>query len=265
MADHKRILTFKDGFNFRELGGYQTANNETIAYHKLVRSAHLAYFERAEQQALYDYGIRTVIDFRSSSEVALYPDQLDARIKYLRIPVFDNDITESNDEEINKTRQHFSQDPQAGFKRMMHVYHQFVIDEQAQGAFHRFMQTLCAVSAKGGVIFHCSAGKDRTGLAAVYLLSILGVPEQTIYQDYILTNRASVKRIKERLRFGAKAGLGENYLRSIYDLSTANKHYYDQALSLINANYGGMQAYLRDVLQISTPMIEQLKYLYLQK
>ena len=62
-----------------------------------------------------------------------------------------------------------------------------------------------------------------------------------------------------------EADLGENYLHSIYDLSTANKCYYNQAISLINSKYGGMQNYLHDVLQISNSMVEQLKYLYLEK
>lgn len=263
MTGHNRILSFENGFNFRDLGGYKTTAGTTLQWGKLVRSAHLSYFDRAEQRKLYGYGIRTVIDFRSTSEVALYPDQLDPRMKYVRIPVFDNDITDSN-VDLEEARKVYSKDQQAGFKRMMDVYHQFVTDEKAQEAFHRFFKTLCLHSAEGGVLFHCSAGKDRTGLAAIYLLNALQVPRQTIYEDYILTNKASVKRVKERLRFAVKTGLGENYWHSIYDLSTANKCYYNQAISLINSNYGGMQEYLHDVLQVSDTMIEQLKYMYLQ-
>ncbi|WP_076459877.1 tyrosine-protein phosphatase [Limosilactobacillus caccae] len=263
MTDHQRVLSFENGFNFRELGGYKTINGESLKWGKLVRSAHLSYFTRAEQRKLYGYGVRTVVDFRSTSEVAAYPDQLDPRMKYMRIPVFDNDITDSN-VGIEEARRVYSKDPQAGFKRMMDVYHQFVTDEQAQAAFHRFFQVLCLHAGEGATLFHCSAGKDRTGLAAIYLLSALQVPSQTIYEDYLLTNKASVKRIEQRLRFAVKTGLGENYWHSIYDLSTTNQCYYNQAISLINSNYGGMQEYLRNVLQISDTMIDQLRYLYLE-
>lgn len=264
MTTHQRILTFNNGFNFRDLGGYKTLNGQVLKWNTLVRSARLSYFDRFEQRELYRYGIRAVIDFRSTSEVALYPDQLTSLIKYIRIPVFDNDITESN-VDIIEARKVFSKDPRAGFNRMLSVYRQFVTNEQAQEAFHQFIKKLCLHSTQGGILFHCSAGKDRTGLAAIYLLSLLGVPESTIYEDYILTNKTSVKRIKERLRFAVEADLGENYLHSIYDLSTANKCYYNQAISLINSKYGGMQNYLHDVLQISNSMVEQLKYLYLEK
>ncbi|WP_143456740.1 tyrosine-protein phosphatase, partial [Limosilactobacillus reuteri] len=96
MTTHQRILTFNNGFNFRDLGGYKTLNGQVLKCNTLVRSAHLSYFDRFEQRELYRYGIRAVIDFRSTSEVALYPDQLTSLIKYIRIPVFDNDITESN-------------------------------------------------------------------------------------------------------------------------------------------------------------------------
>ena len=257
MANHQRILAFENGFNFRDLGGYRTIDGESLKWNNLVRSAHLSYFTHTEQRKLYGYGIRTIIDFRSTSEVAFYPDQLTSLMNYIRIPVFENDLTESNIS-IAEARKSFSKDPQAGFNRMMEVYCQFVTDEKAQEAFHTFIKKLCLHSAQGGVLFHCSAGKDRTGLGAIYLLSLLQVPVDIIY-------KASTKRIKERLRYAIKNNLGDNYLHSIYDLSTANRCYYDQAISLINNKYGGMTSYLRDVLQISDSMVEQLRYLYLTK
>lgn len=262
MVQHQRILTFTNGFNFRDLGGYQTTDGQQIGWHRLIRSAHLSDFTPDEQRKLYGYGIRTIIDLRSSSEVATYPDQLTSLMQYIRIPVFDNDLTESNIS-ISEARKNFSADPKAGFNRMMAVYRQFVTDEQAQTAFHRFIQTLCLHSAYGGILFHCSAGKDRSGLATIYLLNLLQVPESVIFTDYMLTNKASVKRVKERLRYAVSNHLGDNYLRSIYDLSTANQYYYKQALTIIDQQYGGMQHYLHDVLQISDSMVEQLKYLYL--
>lgn len=264
MANHQRILTFENGFNFRDLGGYRTIDGKSLKWNNLVRSAHLSYFTHAEQRKLYGYGIRTIIDFRSTSEVALYPDRLTSLMNYIRIPVFENDLTESNIS-ITEARKNFSKDPQAGFNRMMEVYCQFVTDEKAQEAFHNFIKKLCLHSAQGGVLFHCSAGKDRTGLGAIYLLNLLQVPANIIYQDYILTNKASTQRIKERLRYAVKNDLGDNYLHSIYDLSTANRCYYNQAISLINNKYGGMTSYLKDVLQISNSMVEQLRYLYLTK
>ena len=138
MTTHQRILTFNNGFNFRDLGGYKTLNGQVLKWNTLVRSAHLSYFDRFEQRELYRYGIRAVIDFRSTSEVALYPDQLTSLIKYIRIPVFDNDITESN-VDIIEARKVFSKDPRAGFNRMLSVYRQFVTNEQAQEAFHQFI------------------------------------------------------------------------------------------------------------------------------
>lgn len=264
MNNKERTLQFEHGFNFRELGGYQTKNGQALKWHQLIRSAHLADFTMQDQQRLYRYGIRTIIDLRSSSEVATYPDRLGSRLKYLRLPVFDNDITESN-VDLQDARNIFAKDPQAGYKRMLSVYQEFVENEQAQAAFHQFIKVLGFQTSHGGVLFHCSAGKDRTGLATVYLLNLLGVSKQQILRDYLLTNQASKKRIHDRLEYAAKLNLGDAYLRSIYDLSTANKHYYSQALSVIDKKYGGMQTYLHDVLQISNSMVEQLKYIYLEK
>ena len=145
MTTHQRILTFNNGFNFRDLGGYKTLNGQVLKCNTLVRSAHLSYFDRFEQRELYWYGIRAVIDFRSTSEVAVYPDQLTSLIKYIRIPVFDNDITESN-VDIIEARKVFSKDPRAGFNRMLSVYRQFVTNEQAQEAFHQFIKKYYQIS-----------------------------------------------------------------------------------------------------------------------
>lgn len=72
----------------------------------------------------------------------------------------------------------------------------------------------------------------------------------------VLTNKASVKRINQRLQFARQLKLGPNYQQSIYDLSTANQRYYEQAISLIKTNYGGMTKYIHDVLQVSDSMVE---------
>lgn len=263
MTEH-RVLDLRHGFNFRELGGYPTTTGQTVKWHTLIRSAHLADLTCQELGMLYDYGIRTVIDFRSTSEVAAYPDHLSSFFQYYRVPVFDNDVTESN-ATVEEIRQYFSSSPQAGFDRMMRVYRQLVISTQSQRAYQTFLKLLVCAGSKGGVLFHCSAGKDRTGLGAILLLSLLQVPRDLILKDYLLTNSHSTRRVAQRLEYARQLNMNACYLQSIKDLSTVNEYYYDQAMALIDYQYGGIQRYLCDILKIEPAVITQLREMYLLK
>lgn len=259
-----RVFGIKNGFNFRELGGYCTLNNELIKWHKLLRTSNLAILNPQECSEIYDYGVRTIIDLRSPSEINLHPDRLPLNIKYFQIPVFKSDQTESNIE-INNTKRLFSQDTKAGFKRMMRIYRQMVINPGPQQAYQQFFEVLTQRCTYGGILFHCSAGKDRTGLAAIFLLNALDVPERIIKRDYLLTNKFSQKRIQERLDYAQKLHINKVYLNSIYDLSTVNEYYYDQAISLINYEYGGMHNYIHDVLSVDKLCLATLKSNFLLK
>ncbi|QLL69160.1 tyrosine-protein phosphatase [Lactobacillus sp. 3B(2020)] len=260
--ENQRLIELENGFNFRELGGYPTLDGATTKWHKLIRAAHMSDLNTRELAFLYDYGIRTVIDFRSSSEVATYPDHLSSFFRYIRIPVFDNDITESN-ASVDEIRKYFASSPKAGFDRMMRVYRQLVISEQSHRAYQDFFRALICGGSIGGVLFHCSAGKDRTGMGAILLLNALNVPEKQIFQDYLMTNRYSTKRVQERLDYAKKVRMNECYLQSIWDLSTVNKFYYDQIVALVNYQYGGFNTYLKDVIGVEPLVISQLKELYL--
>lgn len=262
--NYSRVFLVKNGFNFRELGGYHTLNNALIKWHKLLRTSNLAFLNPQECSEIYDYGIRTIIDLRSPSEINSYPDQLPLNIKYFQIPVFKSDQTESN-VEIENTKRLFSQDAKAGFNRMMRVYRQMVINSEAQQAYQQFFEVLAKRCTYGGILFHCSAGKDRTGFASILLLNALDVPEQIIKHDYLLTNKLSQKRIQERLDYAKKLHVNNSYLNSIYDLSTVNEYYYDQAVSLINYEYGGMHNYIHDMLSVDKLCLEKLKSILLLK
>lgn len=259
----RRILSIKNGFNYRELGGYRTVDGNVVRCHKLLRTAHLASLDEEGREQLFKYGIRTVIDFRSTSEVAIYPDQIASEFKYIHIPVFDKDVTESTDD-VRNTRAYFSSSPRAGYDRMLRVYRLLIISRTSQQAYSKFMRLMVLAGLNGGVLFHCSAGKDRTGIASMLMLGSLGVPEDTIYSDYLLTNDASVDRVKARLAYAKKLGGSTNYLHSIYDLSTVNEDYYDQARGLLDYEYGGIDQYLKWTLGLEPAVINQLRKIYLE-
>ena len=146
---------------------------------------------------------------------------------------------------------------------MVESYRLMVTEEHAQAAFGQVLAYLA--ETEGGTIYHCSEGKDRTGLVTVFLLTVLGVDPETIRQDYLLSapylNGYRAKRDKEARENGESLVQRAN-LRS---LGTVNNEYLDSALITIDQEYGGMEAFLTRQLGVSPALRDQLRAKYLEK
>ena len=97
-----------------------------------------------------------------------------------------------------------------------------------------------------------------------WILIALGVAPEDVKQDYLLTNKFLVDRLHQRINDAKQAHLNQNFISSIHDLSTVQEDYYDQAMTLINYEFGGMNAYLRDIVQLSDTDIQHLRATYLE-
>jgi len=254
-------IKLNNGFNCRDLGGYQASNGLTIKRHQLIRAGYLSDLDSADQKVLYDYGVRTVIDLRSPMEVMKYPDHLGGIARYLRISVSRQDLTESTANLRNLASQ--LNDKKAGFQLMMRSYRQLVVSTEAQQAYHRFFKSLLSATP-GGILFHCSSGKDRTGVLTALILMVLGISDEIVKVDYLKSNWASAVRINNRLN-GAKL-VSDNlaYLQSIFDLSIVREEYFEQMLSVINNEYGGIRPYCQGQLKLSEGDLTKLKELFLE-
>lgn len=261
---NSRILKVTGGLNFRELGGYPTVDGHTVKWHKLVRTAGLDKLTAEDQDNLAHYGVVTDVDFRSKDERTQSPDKVPTGATYRFLPVFpDGDETDASASQADLERR-FSSDATAGYEHMLDVYRNMVTLETAQHAYHDFLATLLANDQPDpAVLFHCTAGKDRTGIGAFLALSALGVDPQVIRHDYLLTNENVVPVVDKMLKQAQDAGKGDAFVANIRALSTVSPDYFDTAMKVINTQYGGAQDYLRDVLGISHKEIETLKEIYL--
>lgn len=259
-----RILKVTGGLNFRELGGYPTVDGHTVKWHKLVRTASLAGLTPADQQLLSDYGVVADVDFRSKQERQQAPDKVPAGAQYQFLPVFpDGDQTDASAAREDLERQ-FSQDPQAGYQHMLEVYRHLVTLSSAQAAYREFFKVLLANDGdQSAVLFHCTAGKDRTGIGAFLILSALGVDPQVIRQDYLATNQNLKPKLDQMTRDAQDRGQSAAFIQNMTALGSVNPDYFDTALKIINTQYGGVQDYLHDVLGLTNKELDQLKQLYL--
>jgi protein-tyrosine phosphatase len=259
-----QVLDITNGFNFRDLGGYRTQDGRTLASHRLIRSASLDYLTDPELTYLSDYGVRHIVDFRSTQEQEASPDRIPGGAEYLFDPVFsvDETLTSQSPESLAAN---FSADPDDGRKHMKQTYVDLVRQDSAQQAYRKFFDVLLnhTASASTSVLFHCTVGKDRTGMGAVYVLSVLGVDAATIRADYLATN--NFMQIPKHFMLGKvrEGGGNLNLEKNLTDLLTASESYLDSALHTINTDFGGMQEYLRGPLELDDEQQEELRALYL--
>ncbi|MTV82792.1 tyrosine-protein phosphatase [Secundilactobacillus folii] len=260
---NQRILPMEHGYNFRDLGGYQTIDGQKVQWQRVIRTASLAYLSNRDQQSLVDYGIKVDVDFRSNTEVSDSPDRIPAGIRYRHLPVFTEDKTDASKSEA-ELKAEMKERQENGRQHMIDVYQEMVTMPQAHEAYQNFFATLLAnTDAHNAILFHCTAGKDRTGMGAAFFLSALGVPRKTVKRDYLLTNKTLSPLIQDRLKRAESEGITGQSLASVKALMSVSSDYFDAAMKAIETNYGSMQAFLANALELTDHDIADLKQLYL--
>jgi protein-tyrosine phosphatase len=217
-----------------------------------------------DQTLLQDYGVVADVDFRSNAERQQAPDKVPAGVKYHFLPVFpEGDETDASATQ-EELEQRFNSNDQAGYQHMLDVYRKMVTLPSAQAAYHDFFATLLTnEQTEKSVLFHCTAGKDRTGMGAFLTLNALNVDPQTIQQDYLLTNANVMPLVDKQSEQARQSGHSEAFVTNIRALSTVNPDYLAAATKVINTQYGGVQDYLHDVLDLSHTDLTNLRKLYL--
>lgn len=187
-VDPDRHLALEGCFNFRDLGGYRTVDGRTVRWRRLFRADGLSRLTEADLAHLADLGVATVIDLRTDGELAERAPVSPAgefRPAVHHLPMID--VLPPIDE--------YPSWADDGF--LVGRYAAILAD--GMGAIGR---ALTLLAAPGGIpgVFHCTAGKDRTGILAALVLGLAGVPDDDIVADYALSREAMV-RMLEWLRF----------------------------------------------------------------
>ena len=189
-------------------------------------------------------GLTEVFDLREGVEVEALPDPVVPGARLVHVPVGGipmQDVATLADVDT-------------AVETMRRVYRAFVDHPDARSAYARLLRALAAGS--GPQLFHCTAGKDRTGWAAIVLLRLCGVPEETVRADYLLTNEVDGTRRKylELIR----EHLGEDKV-AVYDaVMVADAAYVDAADAAIAARYGSFDAYVREGLGLTDAEVAAL-------
>lgn len=251
-----RLLNFEGISNFRDLGGYSAQDGRHVKWGTLYRSGTLAEASRADLSGLSSLGLETVIDFRSNLEKTEEPNQLPdpPGFTVVDIPVLDD----GNKALLNDVMARIESGNFDGFdpnQAMLMANRQFAGEFTPQ--FRKFMHTV--LEADGApVLWLCTAGKDRTGFAAAILLRVLGVPQETIVQDYMASEAPALAARKSQLRM-LKLFKGEEASRKLAILMGVEEAWLQAGFAQIDTTWGSFDNYVHNGLQLSAPDIRRLR------
>ena len=201
---------------------------------------------------------------RSSMEINENPDPHIPGVGYLHLPIFEMQaVGVSRDKESD--RRAAPMDMETAIKSMSSVYARFVNDEFCLSQYRRFIRLLFEPRDKA-VLWHCSAGKDRTGTGALFILELLGVDREDIIADYLMTNEYLKDEIQEFVDQAAErsGGMDEAARKAFSVLMGAHERYPLTVYEEAEARYGSFKAFIREGLGISDTEREELRRRYLK-
>ncbi|CAG5249452.1 Protein tyrosine phosphatase [Streptococcus pneumoniae] len=146
---------------------------------------------------------------------------------------------------------------------MIKTYDQMINQKQSKLGYKKFFKLLLSHPKDESLLFHCSMGKDRTGIASLFLLYILGVDMNDIFHDYLLSNKYLINVRKENIEYVNNHSGNVILMHNLLSLSSAKEEYINRVLNVLDKEYGGILRYINTELGISSQEIEELKDRYL--
>ncbi|WP_456847009.1 tyrosine-protein phosphatase [Cellulomonas sp. P5_C6] len=242
--------------NLRDLGGRRTADGGVVASGVVYRSAEMTGDAVATDEVLAGLGIRTVVDLRTEGERTARPDHVPAGATLLDLDVL-ADLPGGAAAQVaalgtSRTTPEPDPDP---VESMLVVYRRFVVGEGARAAYAALMRAVID-PARRPLLFHCTAGKDRTGWAATILLLAAGVDEQGATEEFLAVNPAVRETFAPLLQQFADTGGDPETLRPLLEVRPEDLR---EALDLVREQFGTFDGYLRDGLGLAPQEVEKLR------
>jgi protein-tyrosine phosphatase len=232
--------------NFRDLGGYPGKDGRIVRWRQIFRSNHLGHLTEADAAVLRSLGVRSAFDFRGMEERASALCGI-REIEVHSLPVEPTVVASLR--AIMSTGTPLSQDH--ALEVMRDSYRSYV--QQSTPRFRTLFTHL--LEDRAPLVIHCTAGKDRTGFACALILHVLGVADEVISEDYLLTNRFY------RRDPTASNDLPEDVRRV---LASVQPPFLAAAFEAIDADYGDLESYLTDGLGLGSAERTALQGRYLE-
>jgi protein-tyrosine phosphatase len=229
-----------------------------VKWGQIYRSGHLHKLTESDLGYICRLGIREIVDFRGPSEIRNEPDRQIPEVNYISLPI---DIAGSD------LREKIGRVIRGGVEMDMRVYMKDVNRQFVENYSHLFSRWLTGLARNPAwlpQIFHCTAGKDRTGFAAAIFLRTLGVPEEIVMADYLKTNSYTSELMEKTIRKVNRLSVLRSAGEILRPLLGADETYLRTAFDTIADRWGDFDSYLQGALGLTQSDVGSLKSRFLE-
>lgn len=242
-SDFPYVVPLEGGSNFRDLGGHRTADGGTVRRSAVFRSAHLGGLTDADRAALGRLGVKTIVDLRGVSEAAETPHLIGG----LACTVVGAHIEPQLGEKLRDAIAAGTATPFLVMQFLTDHYREY--PRRCAPGFRTLFATL-SDGTQRPLVFHCTAGKDRTGFASALLLTLLGVHWDDVMEDYLRTNELWTGHI------GRYPELDVDTRAAIIE---ARRPYLEAAFDVVRTDFGSPAAFAERALGLDAKVVERLR------
>ncbi|WP_326983531.1 tyrosine-protein phosphatase [Chryseobacterium sp. MYb264] len=249
----RRVVKMEGAYNFRDTGGYKTADGKEVMLGKVFRSDAIDKLSDKDLKTFQDKKITTVVDFRGIEEAKKAPDRLPQNTNYLLCPAGSNNLPNAQD------MVKFLKDKN------------FLFDMYGEGGLPYFGERyrplfvkLLTMQPNEALLYHCTGGRDRTGMASALFLKILGVPQDVIENDYVASNYYLAKNPTMKNMYSGlskMAGMSEAEIKQQMEL---RPELIRNFFAAINKKYGSVENFFQVEIGMGPNEIAILKQKYLK-
>jgi len=247
--------------NLRDIGGYNTADMKSFVKHGvLFRSGLLHYKEKDKKQFVESLGLKQIIDFRMPEEATgKHADPVIPGADHINLSPLEKSKMRQFVKTLDELLELSGEQAINAYEDVMGAYKTMMFGSEAYQKMFRLI-----LDGKLPLLYHCSAGKDRTGIATALILTALGVPRETIIYDYMLTNEVRADFIKRRVaEFAEKCGGDRLVLKAMGFFITVNVEAIESTFRAIDEKYSNVEDYFEKELLVTKSDTEKLKSMLL--
>ena len=261
-----KLIKMNSTRNTRDLGGFVGENGRTVKYRKLYRSDHLADLTPWDTHIVKALGVKKIFDLRSTEEILSQPDVSIEGITHVHIPIKPDNrkLLRGKPENENILAWIIHTDKHDNvLKTTTEQYRRLVYHPHTQKMLKVLLES-CLSQSDGAVLFHCTAGKDRTGMCAALILSLLGVDKNTVRDDYLASNVHLAERIEEIVTWTSRDVKDDKLLSEVRLMCMIAPEYFDAVYDAITYQWGSVERYVMEALDFDSDKIKDLKTCYLE-
>jgi protein-tyrosine phosphatase len=246
-----RGIKLEGAANFRDLGGYFTQDGKQVKWGKIYRSADVSKLSDGDLKKLADLKVKMVCDLRGPNELETAPDKLPEGAGYINLPAGSENVGGAN----SFTKYMKSE---SSADSMMTIFYSRT--DHLGAKYKPMFEQLLKLEKDNALMFHCTAGKDRTGVGAAFILYALGVDETQIFQDYELTNEYRKNVNQEAVAKYTSMGVSEAGAKR---MMAANPRYLKATFEAIKTQYGSLDKFLEQEMGLTADKKTTLRSMYL--